>query len=1063
MGAHAVKYISRVALLSVVSVIVSGVGAVGVSSAAPPAVWTASAADRVFSSSARPAGAPSAITLYAARGEQEAAQIALRSPAQQLSVRVDAGTLIGPGGAVIPASSIRVRREYNHPNITKLAGDVQQPPDGGTAYYDALVDNTPVTVPANVTQLYHYAVDVPASQPPGIYSGSAIVRSSVGDVTVPVTLKVYDVTLPAPNASTFKMNNWSTSAGWDYRGTIRSIPEQYGVQMYDENWWRVIESFARNHQRHRNNVIFTDFQALLIPNTTIDAGGNYTFGWPTFDRYVQAFVDAGAMQYIYTPHLLEGGPNGTAFVEMLKNVGGSTQRVLATPNSAEANAYFDKVFPALKAHLDAKGWTDKFYFSALDEPTTQGHIDAARWLYAKFRQYFPNPRTNEAHLAVLPALQDDLTTATPYTRLYDQNTGYYQNRRIRGDDLWVYNCIVPQGDEMNRFISYHLAKTRLTPWYVWKIDGTGYLHWGWNFWFHDPGNPTTPPNTFDEAHTGDNWLVRPNKPAYDVYDSLRSETQLDGLEDYELLTKLAATKPLIARSIAQSLVTNGTAYSRSGADLDMRHKMLLDELSGTPDSRFPFSDGFSAGEGHWTHTQGSWAVEPTGEYVQSSTQGWGNVAAVKGRAYRDLTASVDFKITAVNPTGGNTNWAGLMIRSSNATDMDTGYLVAVRNDGRAFVYRSTVPLLEATIPGYQPGTYTRLRVVARGNTIQVYVGANRDPVLTVDDSAYRAGHVGLVTGAAAVRFDNFKVNPDLNVADGTTVSASSSYSGDGWHARALVDGQPTSSPASMGYSSLDNMTVNHTESATVDLGTQRSLNRIDLWPRSDGANTGTGFPIDFTIQTSPDGTTWTTAATRTAYPRPGAQAQTFPFSTRTARFIRVTGTNLRPDQFGHFHLQFAELEAYGGNLAAGRTVTASSSYESPGEGWSRAGVTDGAKLSALYNSMGWSSVDGPAVRTEWVAVDLGGPSQISKVDLYARSDGPNTGDGFPVDFTIQTSPDGSTWTTVVTRTAYPRPDHATQSFTFPTTTTRHIRVVGTALRADPHGTYRMQLAELEAS
>jgi hypothetical protein len=1057
-----VKLISRVSLLSAITLIASGVVPAGLSAAAPPSVWIASAADRVFSSSTRPVGAPSAINLYAARGEHEAAQIVVRSPERQSSVRIEPTALTGPGGAVIPLSNILVRRAYNHPRITKLPGDVQQPPDGGTAYYDALIENVAVQVLENVTQPYHYAVDVPATQTPGTYTGNAIVRSSIGDVPVPVTLKVYDVTLPAANASTFKMNNWSTSAGWDYRGTINAIPGQYGVQMYDANWWRVIESFARNHKRHRNNVVFTDFQALLIPNTTIDAGNtNYTFGWATFDRYVETFINAGALQYIYTPHLLEYGANSTVNVEILKNVSGTTQRVLVPWGSAEANAYFDKVFPALKAHLDAKGWTDRFYFSALDEPSQQVHVDAARWLYAKYRQYFPNPRTNEAHLAVLPGLEPDLTTATPYTVLYDRNAGYYQNRRIRGADLWLYNCIVPQGAEMNRFISYHLAKTRLTPWYVWKIDGTGYLHWGWNFWFDDPGNPVTPSDTFNGAQTGDNWLVRPNKPAYDVYDSLRSETQLDGLEDYELLTQLARTKPLVARSIAQSLITNGIAYSRSGADVDMRHKMILDELSGTPDSRYPFSDGFSNGEGYWVHTQGSWAVEPTGEYVQSATDNWGYVAAVKGRAYRDMAASVDFKITGVNPNGGNTNWAGLMIRSSNATDMDTGYLVAVRNTGEVFVYRSTVSIGSAAIPGYQPGAYTRLRVVARGNTIQVYVAGNQDPVLTVNDAAYRAGHVGLVTGGTAVRFDNFKVNPDVNVADGTTVTASSSYSGDGWHARALVDGQQGSAGASLGYSSLANYMVNHTESVTVDLGSQRSLSRVDLWPRSDGANTGAGFPVDFNIQVSTDGTTWTTVATRTGYPRPAAAAQAFPFATRSARYIRVTGTNLRPDQFGHFHLQFAELEAFGGNLAAGRTVTASSSYESPPEGWSRAGVTDGAKLSNLYNSMGWSSVEGAANRTEWVAVDLGGPSQIGRVDLYARTDGPNTGAGFPVDFTIQVSSDGTTWTNVATRTGYPRPDHTAQSFTFPATTARHVRVVGTNLRADPGGTFRMQLGELE--
>jgi hypothetical protein len=41
----------------------------------------------------------------------------------------------------------------------------------------------------------------------------------------------------------------------------------------------VIEAMARNHTKHRNNVVYADFQAMLLPATRIDAAGNYTFDW----------------------------------------------------------------------------------------------------------------------------------------------------------------------------------------------------------------------------------------------------------------------------------------------------------------------------------------------------------------------------------------------------------------------------------------------------------------------------------------------------------------------------------------------------------------------------------------------------------------------------------------------------------------------------------------------------------------------------------------------------------------------------------------------------------------
>ena len=368
-------------------------------------------------------------------------------------------------------------------------------------------------------------------------------QTSAGAKTVPVSVMVYPVTLPTTTEQTARINNWTGAAGWDYNGTVNSIPLQYGVTQYDANWWKIIANMARNHAKHRNNVVFADFQALLIPNTTIDDEGSYHFGWQTFDRYIQTHVDAGAMRWIYTPHLLEPAAGGTAKLEMLKKVDGKVQRVLVDPGSAEAQAYLDTVFPALKAHLDAKGWTDRFYMSALDEPGQPAQETAANWLYDDLQEVLPEA-AHQRGAPVRPGRPGALADHRhPRDRPYDVQPGYYHRFRLAGKDLWHYNCICTQGEYMNRYLSYHLAKTRLTFWGMWKTYAVGYLHWGWNFWVNF-SDVTVPADTFDGAQTGDNWLVRPNKAALDVYDSVRSEAQLDGIEDYELLAMLAKRKPV---------------------------------------------------------------------------------------------------------------------------------------------------------------------------------------------------------------------------------------------------------------------------------------------------------------------------------------------------------------------------------------------------------------------------------------------------------------------------------------------------------------------------------------
>jgi hypothetical protein len=338
-------------------------------------------------------------------------------------------------------------------------------------------------------------------------------------------------------------------------------------------------------------------------------------------------------------------------------------------------------------------------------------------------------------------------------------------------------------------------------------------------------------------------------------------------------------------------------------------------------------------------------------------------------------------------------------------------------------------------------------------------------VLTVTDSAFTGGDVGLVTGGASANFWNARVMPSTaDVSENAAISASSSYEADGWGIRSAVDGQRTSAANALGWSSIGNYTVNHSEWVQLDLGSVRSLDRVDLYPRDDSGNTGLGFPKDFTIQVSADGTNWTTVSSQTGYPRPGDAAQTFPFAPASARYVKVTGTNLSTDPLGHYHMQFAEIEALGGDLALGRPVTASSSVEYPDEGWLKADLTDGAHHTDLWNSSGWSSAGSTSPNTtQWAQVDLGGPSLISQVTLYPRDDAPNTGMGFPSAFTVQVSSDATNWTTVASQGSYPRPAAGGIPFGFGPLTARYVRVTGTVLTADQFGTYYLQLAGIGVS
>ncbi len=112
------------------------------------------------------------------------------------------------------------------------------------------------------------------------------------------------------------------------------------------------------------------------------------------------------------------------------------------------------------------------------------------------------------------------------------------------------------------------------------------------------------------------------------------------------------------------------------------------------------------------------------------------------------------------------------------------------------------------------------------------------------------------------------------------------------------------------------------------------------------------------------------------------------------------------------------------NLALGKTVTASSSYEQGNEGWSTAFLVDGT-LGAPGATNGWSTE--PHETTDprtvaWATVDLGAVCSVSRIVLFPRSDlSGNYGESFPVDFQLQLSEDNKEWSDVYRITGFAKP------------------------------------------
>ena len=309
--------------------------------------------------------------------------------------------------------------------------------------------------------------------------------------------------------------------------------------------------------------------------------------------------------------------------------------------------------------------------------------------------------------------------------------------------------------------------------------------------------------------------------------------------------------------------------------------------------------------------------------------------------------------------------------------------------------------------------------------------------------------------------------PSTNYAIGATVTTSSSYELPPWSSSDINDGNTNTTSVSSGWSSDSNLTADHTESVHLDLGVSQSINQVNLFPRNDSGEVGQNFPIDFTISVSTDNVTWTNVAARTGFPMPGNAGQSFEFPTQAARYIKITGTSLRPNpnDAGRYRMAFAEVEVLGGGVNSALLASASATSTYPISPWGLPQIDDGSRVSQ-GSSYGWSSDSSLTTdHSEAVTLDLGTPTTVSRVNLSPRNDSGEVGENFPSTFEIDTSTDGTDWNTAVARTTFGLPGDATQTFEFAGRTTRYLRIQASSLQPNPNDAnrYRMAFAEVEAN
>jgi hypothetical protein len=320
----------------------------------------------------------------------------------------------------------------------------------------------------------------------------------------------------------------------------------YGVDVFSEAHWKLIEQYLETAVRHGVNMILTP---LFTPPLDTEIGGErptvqlvdversgsaYTFGFDRLKRWIRLCEEKGIRYFEFSHLFTQWGAYHAP--KIMAAVDGVEERVFGwdtDAGGAEYRSFLDQFLPVLVTFVVENGLEQRSYFHVSDEPRL-AHIDSYK--NAKEIIY--------SHLSQFPVI-DALSRYEFYEQGLVKNPIPASNHIepfLEGGvpDLWTYYCCSQYKEVSNRFIGMPSARNRILGLQLYKFNIAGFLHWGFNFWFSRlSARPIDPYKVTDAVAAfpaGDPFVVYPGEDG--PVESLRLEVFYEALQDLRALQLL---------------------------------------------------------------------------------------------------------------------------------------------------------------------------------------------------------------------------------------------------------------------------------------------------------------------------------------------------------------------------------------------------------------------------------------------------------------------------------------------------------------------------------------------
>ncbi len=420
-------------------------------------------------------------------------------------------------------------------------------------------------------------LDIPENTPAGTYRGFLEVSGYAESKFVPFEFTVHKTTIPS-GEFLLETNHWLSSRPQDL---CRSNPPAW----WSEQHWQLLENTGRAIRAYGDCGVMTPLVyggAYPLLSVTKLTSGRYSFDFTKFNRWAEMFFGLG-FTYLEGAHLFRrdnGMPIESIYGYNQAN-GYFMPLITASVSTAEWNIFIQDFGTAMYAHLQQKGWTNKYRQHLMDEPGDAAILANA---YNLIKSVMPGVETLDA----IHSWGQDPAGFSPYTDVYifsvellPDNQTLLTQRTAQGRKNWMYYFCKPYPPKPNRSLDMALTNSRLYPILCYKYNADGMIFWAANQ--YRGANPYTssigplPNGSQNPGHpVGDCWLFYPTNSG--LIGSARMIAFRDGLIDHLLISTLAGYNQTKADQLVGGVVNSLTDYQRTPSAYHELRKSLLIEL-----------------------------------------------------------------------------------------------------------------------------------------------------------------------------------------------------------------------------------------------------------------------------------------------------------------------------------------------------------------------------------------------------------------------------------------------------------------------------------------------------